>query len=201
MRLRAALIDLDGTIWDNPVQIAAVRAELGLAQDGRPILHAIAELPRSQRAQAIAILESHERAGVEQGTLRPGTHELLGFLRERNVKSVLVTNNSRASTDAVLFRHGLRFDLVRTRDEGPLKPDPAAFLGPLGQLGVHPEEALVLGDSHFDLQAAVGAGIREVILVHPAEWMRGFFPPGARPREVPTLGEAQALIASLLDGR
>jgi len=201
MVLRAALIDMDGTIWETPVRIAAVREELGLPQDGRPILHSIAELPRSQRPQAFALLESTEREGVERGSLRSGTHELLGFFRARGVRSVLVTNNSRVSTDAVLTRHGLSFDLVCTRDDGHLKPDPAAFLGPLDRLRVRPEEALVLGDSHFDLQAAHAAGIRTVVLVSPPEWMRPYFPPDASHHEVPDLPTTQRVVERLLESK
>ncbi|MBC7169727.1 HAD family phosphatase [Candidatus Bipolaricaulota bacterium] len=201
MILRAALVDMDGTIWESPLRMAALRQELGLPQDGRPILHAIADLPRGERERATQALQDHEAHAVDRGALRPGTTELLRFLRRRNLRCALITNNSRRSVDLVLARHPLPFDLVFTRDDGPLKPDPQAFLLPLARLGVPPEEAIAIGDSHFDLQAAVGAGIREVILVQPAEWMRGFFPPGARPREVPTLREAQALIVSLLDGR
>ncbi len=198
MIVRAVLVDMDGTIWESPVRIAAVRDELGIPHDGRPILHRIAELPPSQQLRAIEVLEAHEREGVERGSLRPGTHALLAFLRCRGVRSVLVTNNSRESTDAVLSRHGLAFDLVLTRDDGPLKPDPRAFLGPLARLGVRPEEAIVLGDSHFDLQAAHAAGIRAVILVAPPQWMRPYFPPGAAYHEVPDLGAAREIVADLL---
>jgi len=198
MALRVALVDMDGTIWDTPVRIASVREQLGLPQDGRPILHGIARMPSSLRAQAIAILEAHEREGVERGSLRPGTHELLGFFRLRGVKPVLVTNNSRESTQAVLTCHGLSFDLVFTRDDGPMKPDPAAFLGPLARLGASAEDALVLGDSHFDLQAAQAAGIRTVILVSPPEWMRLYFPPNAPYHEVPDIPAAQQIVAQLL---
>lgn len=201
MKIRAALIDMDGTIWDTPVRISLVREALGLPQDGRPILHGIAELPPSRQAQALATLRAHEREGVERGALRPGTHELLDYLRARGATLVLVTNNSRESTDAVIARHGLPFDLVYTRDDGPLKPDPQAFLGPLARLGVSPREALVLGDSHFDLQAAHAAGVGLVILVEPPEWMRVYFPGGAAYHEVPDLREAQTIIGRLLDGK
>ncbi len=199
MTLRAVLVDMDGTIWENPIRIAAVREELGLPQDGRPILDSIAELPNDERARAIAVLEAHERYGVERGSLRPGAHELLDFLRARGVRSVLVTNNSRASTEAVLARHNLRFDLVLTRDDGPLKPDPEAFLRPLALLGMPPQGALVLGDSHFDFQAAVAAGIPTVILVSPAEWMRSYFPLNTPYHEVPDLPTAQRVMERLLD--
>jgi HAD superfamily hydrolase (TIGR01509 family) len=201
MAIRIALMDMDGTIWETPVRIADVRRELGLPQDGRPILDGIAELPPSERSRAIEVLRAHEREGVERGHLRPGTYELLDFLGRRGVKRVLVTNNSRESTNAVLSLHDLSFDLVCTRDDVPLKPDPAAFLLPLAGWGFSPKEALVIGDSHFDLQAAVAAGIEKVVLVQPADWMRAFFPPGASPRVVADLDEARAAIAPLLDGK
>ncbi|HAZ30334.1 TPA: haloacid dehalogenase [Candidatus Acetothermia bacterium] len=201
MVIRAALIDMDGTIWETPVRMSAVREELGLTQDGRTILDGIAELPLSEQERAVQVLRAHEREGVERGYLRPGAHELLDFLRARGVKRALVTNNSRESTDAVLALHKLSFDLVCTRDDGPLKPDPQAFLLPLAGWGFAPEEALVIGDSHFDLQAAVAAGIERVVLVQPADWMRLHFPPGAAHHEVADLREARTVIGRLLDGK
>ncbi|HPD06685.1 MAG TPA: HAD-IA family hydrolase [Candidatus Bipolaricaulis sp.] len=198
MPFRAALIDMDGTIWETPVRMTAVREELGLPPDGRTILAGIADLPPSRRTEAVEVLRAREREGVERGCLRAGTRELLDFLRLSGVKTILVTNNSRESTDAVLARHELPFDLVVTRDDGPLKPDPGAFLGPLARLGLSPEEALVLGDSHFDLQAAVAAGIPAVVLVAPREWMRTYFPPGAAYHEVPDLDAAREVVRRLL---
>lgn len=198
MILRAALVDMDGTIWVSPVRMADVRRELGLPEDGRPILAAMADLPPRDRRRANRALCVHEARAVEQGTLRPGTIELLGFLRRRGLRCALVTNNSRQSADAVLARHALPFDLVCTRDNGALKPDPRAFLLPLARLGVSPSEAIVLGDSHFDLQAAHAAGIGQVILVAPPASMRPYFPPGATYHEAPDLPTAQTVVERLL---
>lgn len=198
MVLRAALVDMNGTIWESPLRMAALRQELGLPQDGRPILHSIADLPRGERERAAQALQDHEAHAVDRGALRPGTTELLRFLRRRNLRCALITNNSRRSVDLVLARHPLPFDLVFTRDDGPLKPDPQAFLLPLARLGVPPEEAIAIGDSHFDLQAAHAAGIRAVILVAPPPWVRPYFPGDAAYHEVPDLAAAQKTIADLL---
>ncbi|MCR4391986.1 MAG: HAD family hydrolase [Candidatus Acetothermia bacterium] len=195
MAIRAALIDMDGTIWVSPVRMAEVRRELGLPEDGRPLLVQLAELPPEEQARGIQVLRRHEARAVALGALRPGTGELLAFLRGRGVKCVLVTNNSRESATAVLARSGLPFNLVFTRDNGPMKPAPAAFLQPLEELGVLPAEAVVIGDSHFDLIAAHEAGIAQVILVRPEEWMRPFFPPEASYHEVQDLAEARDLLA------
>ncbi len=198
MGIQAVLLDMDGTLWDSPLRIADVRRELGLPTDGRSLLEQIRSLPVERQAQALAVLERHERAALPHGRLKSGTHELLSFLKAHGIRTVLVTNNSRASTAEVLARTALQFDLVRTRDDGAAKPAPQAFLLPLAQLGLRPQSAAVVGDSHLDLQAAAAAGIPHVILVAPQAWMRAYFPPGVPFHEVATLEEARQALAKLL---
>ncbi|MBC7099893.1 HAD-IA family hydrolase, partial [Candidatus Bipolaricaulota bacterium] len=129
---------------------------------------------------------------------KPGALELLEFLRARGVRCVLVTNNSRESAKEVLRAHPLSFDLVWTREDGAMKPSPEAFLGPLRTLGIPPEEAAVVGDSHLDLLAAHNAGIKRVMLVKPSAWMRPFFPEGAKFQEAEDLAQVRAWLSSLL---
>jgi len=196
--IRAVLFDLDGTLWENPVRWDELRRELGLPPDGLPIYWHIASLPKEKREEAEARLREKEAEGVRFGRLKPGALELLEFLRSRGVLRVLVTNNSRESAEEVLRLHPLPFDLVWTREDGALKPDPEAFLGPLRRLGISPKEAVVVGDSHLDLQAAHAAGIRAVILVKPAAWMRRFFPTDALFEEAEDLAQVKAWLSSLI---
>ncbi|MCS7240415.1 MAG: HAD family phosphatase [Candidatus Bipolaricaulota bacterium] len=196
--LQVVLFDLDGTLWENPVRWDELRRELGLPPDGLPIYWHIARLPPGERERAEARLREREAEGVRRGQLKPGAWELLRFLREKGVRRVLVTNNSRESAAEVLRAFPLPFDLVWTREDGALKPDAEAFLGPLRKLGIVPEAAAVVGDSHLDLQAAHAAGIPCVILVAPRAWMRPFFPPEARFLEAQTLAEVQSLLAARL---
>lgn len=177
--------------WDE------LRRELGLPPDGLPIYWHIAQLPEAERKQAEARLREKEAEGVRFGRLKPGTRELLEFLHAREVYCILVTNNSRESAEGVLQDYPLPFDLVWTREDGALKPDPEAFLGPLRRLGISPEEAAVVGDSHLDLQAAHAAGIRTVILVKPAPWMRRFFPKDAQFQEAEDLAQVKAWLSKL----
>ena len=198
MALKAVLFDMDGTIWDSPVDWAKVRAELGIRVDGRPIAQHLAKLPPEERARGERILHAYEAQGVANGRPVPGAGELIEFLHGRGVACVLVTNNSRQSALGVLRRHPLPFDRVFTREEIPMKPDPRAFLIPLSELGVPPQEACVVGDSHLDLIAASKANVAEIILVSPRDWMRPLFPPGARFREVTDLYAARDVLAELL---
>jgi HAD superfamily hydrolase (TIGR01549 family) len=197
MAIRAVLLDMDGTIWESPVDWAEVRRELGVPLDSRPIMEHLSALPADKRRRGERILRWYEARAVEHGALRPGAKELMAFLIQRGIKCVLVTNNSRQSAAAVLRRHGLDFDLVYTRDDGALKPDPAALLVPLAQLGIPPEEALMIGDSHLDLVAAQQAGI-EAILVAPSQSSRAQFPHDARFQEIRDLWEAENVLAQRL---
>ena len=198
--IRAVLFDLDGTLWENPVRWDELRRELGLPPDGLPIYWHISRLPKEKREEAEARLREKEAEGVRFGRLKPGALELLEFLQSRGVLCVLVTNNSRESAEGVRRLHPLPFDLVWTREDGALKPDPEAFLGPLRRLGISPEEAAVVGDSHLDLLAAHAAGIRAVILVKPAAWMRRFFPTDALFEEAEDLAQVKARLSSFLSG-
>lgn len=198
MPLRAVLFDMDGTVFDSHLDWIELRRSMGLRPDGRPILAQLEGTPEAERSRCLAILHAAEREGAERGELIPGARELLVALRERGVSCVLVTNNSRESTETVLARHPLPFDLVMTRDDGAMKPDPEAFRLPLNCLGVRPDDALAIGDTHLDAVAAHQAGIAEILLVRLPEWMRPLIPADVTYREADDLAQARGIIESLL---
>jgi len=199
MRIRAALLDMDGTIFDSRIDWLKLRDRIAIPWDGRPILAQLGDAAPDVRDKGLALLHEAEREGATNGELIPGAHELLGFLRDRDVRRVLITNNSRLSAETVLGRFSLPFDLVLTRDDGAYKPDPDALLGALARLKVSPSEAVAIGDAHFDLIAAHRAGIREIILVRMAEWMKEHIPPDAAYHTAEDLFEVRELLGRLLD--
>lgn len=199
MTIRAALLDLDGTIWNAPIDWPRLRREIGLPLDSRPILHHLKEMPPKEQNRGLRILENHEALGVANGELIPGTHELLRFLKARQIKCALVSNNSRQSVQAVLGRHDLAFEAVLTRDDGAFKPEPEAFLAALRQLDATFDEAVVIGDTHLDLLAAHHAGIKEIILVGTKAWMRELLPPDVPYHRAGDLFEVNAIVTQLLD--
>jgi len=199
MTIRAVLFDMDGTIWDAPIDWLAVRREIDVPVDGRPIYMQLMEMPLEERSRGIRILERHEALGAENGTLAPGTEELLQCLRDAHVKCALVTNNSRRSVEHVLERNPLSFDVVLSRDDGALKPDPQAFLSALERLDVRPDEAIAIGDAHLDLIASDRAGIAEFILVGNRPWVSDLLPAGVPHHRAVDLVEARAIVTRLLE--
>jgi HAD superfamily hydrolase (TIGR01509 family) len=198
MTIRAVLFDMDGTLYDSGIDWRALRAEIDIPWDGRPILEQLADANGEARERGLVALHEAEAIGASAGRLIEGAEELLGLLRARGILCALITNNSRRSADTVLSRHALRFDLVLTRDDGVAKPAPHLFIEALDRLGVTASEALVVGDAHLDLIAAKAAGIHEVILVGTPEWMREHIPDGATYLEARDLFHVAELVKDRL---
>lgn len=200
MTIRAVLFDMDGTIYDSGIDWLEVRRRIGISKRDRPILAQLGDVEPDARERGLSILHRAERDGAENGSLVSGARDLLGLLHEHEVRCALITNNSRRSTEIVLRRHPLVFDLVLTRDDGASKPDPDLFCIALDRLGVAAEESLVVGDAHLDVIAAHRAGIREVILVGAPEWMKDQIPPEASHRVADDLYHVREIVEGFLSG-
>ena len=198
MAIRAVLFDMDGTIYDSGIDWRALREEIDIPWDGRPILAQLADVDTATRERGIAALHRAEAEGATHGRLIEGAENLLSTLHKRGIPCALVTNNSRRSAETVLERHDLSFDLVLSRDDGATKPDPYLFLKALERLGVHPADGLVIGDAHLDLFAAEAAGIPEIILVGTPAWMKDHIPADTPYREACDLHHVEELVIELL---
>jgi HAD superfamily hydrolase (TIGR01509 family) len=163
MSLRGAIFDLDGTVVENSYDWPRIREELG--NGGVPILTYLCGLDEPQRSRKWAILERYEAEQTARSILREGIRELLAFLKDAGVRTALVTNNSRKNTAVLLERFGLGFDPVITRESGLWKPSGAPFQDVLSKFGIGGDECCVIGDTKFDVLAAVDAGIRFIFLL------------------------------------
>ena len=94
---------------------------------------------------------------------------MMTWLRARNVRSALITRNSRASVKAVLAKHGLSFDVLVTREDGRFKPDPEPLLRACERLGVSTDGAWMVGDGQYDVEAGIAAGVATVWVSHGKE--------------------------------
>jgi len=117
-----------------------------------------------RRIEVMKILESHEQKAVVESTLNPGARETLDALRAAGVLIGILTRNRRSNALAVAEKHGLKFDAVVGREEGPVKPDAFGVIQLCEQFGVKPGEAMVVGDYLFDLLCARTAGAVAVLL-------------------------------------
>ncbi|MBF0341663.1 MAG: HAD-IA family hydrolase [Magnetococcales bacterium] len=114
-----------------------------------------------------AILAHYETARVETAfDLLPGIAEILAEARETGLRMAVVSNNTTRDVHAILARSGILepFDLVVGNDlEGfQKKPAPDGYLHAARQLGVTPEQCVVVEDSLLGLEAGFRAGCHTV---------------------------------------
>lgn len=161
---RAVLFDMDGTLTRPLMDFARIKAEMGIG--ARPILEAMAEMDEGARRAAEMILRRHEERATAESTLNEGCDKLFDWLRERRVRTALITRNSRTSVLTVLRRHALDIGVTIAREDAPPKPDPKPLWLACGRLGVEARDAWMVGDGQYDVEAGVAAGVRTVWVSH-----------------------------------
>jgi len=164
MRIKAVIFDLDGTITEPFFDFDAMRREIGFAPDAGPILELMEKMTPQQRAKAEEVLRKHEQRAVAESTLNPGAKETLEALREKGISIGILTRNKKENAFEVAKKHGLKFDGVVGREEGPVKPDAFGVQYLCRQFGVESGQAMVVGDYLYDLLCARAAGAIPVLL-------------------------------------
>jgi len=170
MALKLAVFDLDGTLLVPALDFEAIRTEIGLPPVV-PILETMEALRGPERERAFAILDRHEAEAAARSALMPGARTLLDRLRERGVRTAVLTRNSRVSVETAQRRHGLRFDAIVTREDHKPKPCPDGVRHLMGLFGAAAAETVVIGDYRFDVESGRAAGVRTVaLLAKPKDW-------------------------------
>ena len=195
--IRGVIFDLDGTLVDSGLDFDQMRREMDLPP-GQPLLEALATLDEPQASLCRQILNRHEQAGAEQARLMPGVEEFLATLRARGIRQAVLTRNSREVTLATLRRLALEFDPVLTREDAPVKPDPAAIWRICETWDLPQRDVVMLGDFYFDIEAGRRAGVRTVLYTDGGE------PRGVRGHELAdfclrSFREAGDLLAWLVE--
>ncbi|MBM7785486.1 HAD family hydrolase [Tenggerimyces flavus] len=108
-------------------------------------------------------------AGVARAT--PGGHETIVACAEATTPVVIVSNNSQASVEAYLARHGLGelvHGVVGRAYARPdlMKPNPTPIRQALAMLGIAPEACVLVGDSVTDMTVSL------LTNVHPIGYSR-----------------------------
>jgi phosphoglycolate phosphatase len=94
-----------------------------------------------------------------------GANELLAALAERrDVRLGIATGHASYAIVPALERFGWQrhFCTVQTADKAPSKPHPGMILQALSEAGVKAEDAIMIGDTAFDIEMARAADVRGV---------------------------------------
>jgi phosphoglycolate phosphatase len=184
INIKAAIIDLDGTMLDTAPDfhyaVNRMRAELDLASLDietiktfvgkgtenliRRVLAVDFDANELERNFALA-LSSYQRHYLsingDYTTLYPGVREGLEALHSKGLRLACVTNKPIAFATPLLEKKGLAryFDLTYGGDSLPKKkPDPYPLLKVCEDFALTPRQVVAIGDSSNDAQAARAAG-------------------------------------------
>jgi phosphoglycolate phosphatase len=194
--IRAALVDLDGTLVDTVGDFVAVLNAL-LTQMNLPLTTALQvqqtvgkgsdHLVRSTLQQVAPSLPfstwqpqwphimdaykaHYHRINGKHSTLYPGVTEGLQMLHQQmGWPLVCLTNKPKALAQGLLNAKGLDewfAHVVGGDSYAHTKPHPAPLLGACQQLGCAPGQVLMIGDSANDAQAARAAGCPVVLVTY-----------------------------------
>ena len=96
-----------------------------------------------------------------------GIPELLEALKEEGYRIAIVTSRTRESANRYLDMLGIGGyfeDMVSCDDTHAHKPNPEPILLCLAKLGITKDEAIMIGDSPFDMKCANNAGVKSVLV-------------------------------------
>ncbi|MCQ4312716.1 HAD-IA family hydrolase [Pseudomonas stutzeri] len=110
---------------------------------------------------------------IEPSALYPGVAQALQQFRDQGYLLAVATGKGRRGLDRVLEGQGWTgfFDVTRCADETASKPDPLMIREILAHCGARPEQAVMIGDSVFDLEMARRAGVDSVAVSYGAQPM------------------------------
>lgn len=189
-KIDTILFDFDGTIMDtNTVIIKSWQHTFKTLENrepdveklyktfGEPLHITMGKLfPNIPVEESIEVYRSFHRDNFGKLiNVFPGMKGLLAEVKDRGYKTSLVTSRLLQTTMEGLEKYDLKqyFDAIVTEeDTSKHKPDPEPILIALGKLNSKPENAVMLGDTLFDIKCAKNAEV-EAILVSWSLALRG----------------------------
>ena len=192
--LKLVIWDVDGTLLDSADMIMRSMAR-GMAAAGLPELPPAAVgsivglslpvavatlLPGTDAPTQAAVVAGYRQSYHDDRTraespLFAGARELLDRLAARDdVLMAVATGKSQRGLTALIAAHdlGRYFVASHCADGHPSKPAPGMVLACLSDAGVHADQALMVGDTTYDITMARNAGVAAIGVAwghHPAE--------------------------------
>ncbi len=181
MKYKYVLFDLDGTLIDTNKLIMdsfkyTYRTCLGIEVSEQDILKCYGEplivtLKRYSEEKADEMfrtyIEYNESRHNDTVNIFEGVKELLEELDSQGCSMAMVTSKRKkiALQGLELFDIKKHFDVfVALEDTEQHKPNPAPVVKALELLEAHPSEAIMVGDSVFDIHCAHGAGVKAALV-------------------------------------
>lgn len=184
-QLRLAIFDCDGTLVDGQAGICeAMEIAFSAARLDAPDRHDIRRIVGLSLPQAVRLLapsagqdrqavvvdaykDAYRASRTEQRLeepLFPGMHDLLDALRGDGWLLGVATGKSDRGLTACLTAHGLldHFVTLQTADRHPSKPHPAMLEAALSEAGASAAQAVMIGDTSFDMDMARAAGVAAI---------------------------------------
>jgi phosphoglycolate phosphatase len=220
---RLVIFDVDGTLVDSQAAILGAIGE-AFARAGRPapgraealgivglsLVEAMAVLvPGAGSDEHLALAQhyrqafadSRQRTGGEAASpLFPGARDAVMRLDGDGWLLSIATGKARRGLDHFLLTHGLtsHFTGTQTADDAPSKPHPQMALNCLAATGVEPRDAVMVGDTEFDMAMGRAAGCRTIGVswgYHPVDRVRA----GGAERIAETFEELEAMLQTILE--
>jgi phosphoglycolate phosphatase len=210
MKYKLLVFDWDGTLMDSVARIVdCVRAavkDLGLQTPNDEEIRNIIGLGLREAVESLfpgadddlhhGIVSRYRVHYLSENRtpsrLFEGAREVIQTLAEQDYLLAVATGKGRRGLNMVLEETGLKeyFHATRCADEAFSKPHPAMLEQILDELGVFPGEALMIGDTEYDLQMAANAGVASLGVtygVHEPERLARHAPLGCLDRvtEIP----------------
>lgn len=182
MTYKVVIFDWDGTLVDSVEHIAGslhqAAVDLGFPAREREAYRDIIGLGMVEALEALypglskeemqAIREGYARYFFSRKTLPQnvfdGMADVVTDLRLDNRQVAVATGKSRRGLDSALVSSGLgpHFDITRCADETRSKPDPKMLEEIIEYFGIEPGEAVMIGDTRYDLDMARRVGMPSI---------------------------------------
>ncbi|MCB2088943.1 MAG: HAD-IA family hydrolase [Sphingomonadaceae bacterium] len=182
---RLAIFDCDGTLVDGQASICESMEDAfaagGLPAPDRHDIRRIVGLSLPQAVRLLApdsapeiqahIVQAYKdsfRASREQGRLQEplfdGMEALLLRLRDAGWELAVATGKSDRGLANCLASHGIAdlFVSLQTADRHPSKPHPAMLEAVLFEAGAQVDDAVMIGDTSFDMEMARAINMRAI---------------------------------------
>ncbi len=136
---------------------------------GEPLLTTMArEFPGVEPEESAEVYRRFQIENTDQLVkVFDGIPELLEALKQAGFRIAIVTSRTRESANRYMNMLGIDGyfeDMVSCEDTTIHKPNPEPILCCLEKLGISRDEAIMIGDSPFDMKCANNAGVKSVLV-------------------------------------